>query len=116
MAIAYPDAFLLVVTTGGFGKLTPVDDYPRQHRAGSGVRTFKLIEKAGEVADARLVSQSEQLMIISADGIVINTPVKEKDPKQGISVQGRSTQGVRLMRLDSGDKVVAIACFDKAEK
>ena len=116
MAIAYPDAFLLVVTTGGFGKLTPVDDYPRQQRAGSGVRTFKLIEKAGEVADARLVSQSEQLMIISADGIVINTPVKEKDPKQGISVQGRSTQGVRLMRLDQGDKVVAIACFDKAEK
>ena len=116
MAIAYPDAFLLVVTTGGFGKLTPVDDYPRQHRAGSGVRTFKLIEKAGEVADAKLVSQSEQLMIISADGIVINTPVKEKDPKQGISVQGRSTQGVRLMRLDQSDKVVATACFDKAEK
>ncbi|GAI51800.1 unnamed protein product, partial [marine sediment metagenome] len=58
-------------------------------------------------------SQSDQLMIISAEGIVINTPVREKDPKQGIAIQGRGTQGVRLMRLDSGDRVVAIACFDK---
>ena len=52
-------------------------------------------------------------MIISADGIVIQTPVKEKDPRQGITIQGRSAQGVRLMRLDDGDQVVAVACFDK---
>ena len=50
-------------------------------------------------------------MIISADGIVIHTPVKEKDPRKGITIQGRSTQGVKLMRLGRGDKVVAIACF-----
>ncbi len=112
MDIAYPDSFLLAVTAGGFGKLTPIGNYPRQHRAGSGVRTFKLTEKMDEVVAARLVSQSQQLMIISADGVVINTPVKEKDPRQGITIQGRSTQGVRLMRLDPGDKVVAIACFD----
>ncbi len=111
MDIVYPDAFLLVITTGGFGKLTPVADYPRQHRAGSGVRTFKLTEKTGEVAVAKVVSQSQQLMIISADGIVTCTPVREKDPRQGITVQGRGTQGVKLMRLASGDKVVAIACF-----
>jgi DNA gyrase subunit A len=112
MDIAQPDAFLLTVTTGGFGKLTPVGDYPRQHRAGSGVITFKLTEKTGEVVDARVVSPSQQLMIISADGIVTQTPVKEKDPRQGITVQGRNTQGVRLMRLGEGDRVVAIACFD----
>ncbi len=112
MDIVYPDSFLLAVTSGGFGKLTPVGDYPRQHRAGSGVRTFKLTEKTGEVATTRLVSQSQQLMIISADGIITRTPVKEKDPRQGITIQGRSTQGVRLMRLGRGDKVVAIACFD----
>ena len=115
MGMVYPGAFLLVVTSGGFGKLTPIDTYPQQHRAGSGVRTFKLTEKGDEVADAKLVSQSEQLMIITAEGIVINTPVKEKDSTKGISVQGRSTQGVRLMRLDPGDKVVAIACFATAE-
>ena len=112
MDCVYPDAFVLVVTTGGFGKLTPVSRYPRQRRAGSGVRTFKITQKTGEVADAKVVSPSQQLMIISADGIVIRTPVREKDPKQGITIQGRSTEGVRLMRLSQGDKVVAIACFD----
>jgi DNA gyrase subunit A len=112
MDIAYPDSFLLVVTTGGFGKLAPVGDYPGQHRAGRGVRTFKLTEKTGDIAGARLVSLSQQAMIISAEGIVICTPVKEQDPRQGITIQGRSTQGVRLMRLGHSDRVVAIACFD----
>jgi DNA gyrase subunit A len=105
MDIAYPDTLLLVVTSGGFGKLTPIGDYPRQHRAGSGVRTFNIIEKSGDVAAAEVVSPSNQLMIISADGIVERTPV------EGISVQGRRTQGVRLMSLSPRDKVVAIACF-----
>jgi len=112
MDIAYPDAFLLVVTSGGFGKLTPVGNYPRQHRAGRGVRTFKLIEKTDGVVAARVVSRSQQLMIISADGIITRTPMQEKDSRQGISIQGRSTQGVRLMRLGEGDRVVAIACFE----
>jgi len=106
------DAFLLVVTDGGFGKLTPIKQYPRQHRAGGGVRTFKITENTGKVTAARAVSLSEQVMIISAGGIVTRTPVKEKDPRQGITVQGRSTQGVRLMKLDSGDEVVAVASFD----
>jgi len=116
MDIACPDAFVLVVTTGGFGKLTPVSRYPRQKRGGSGVRTFTLTQKTGEVADAKVVSSSQQLMIISADGIVIRTPVREEDPKQGITVQGRSTQGVKLMSLSGGGRVVAIACFDKTER
>ncbi|MBA7551723.1 DNA gyrase subunit A [subsurface metagenome] len=111
MVIAYPDAFLLVVTTGGFGKLTPIGNYPRQHRAGNGVRTFKLTENTGDVTAARSVTQSEQVMIVSAGGIIINTPVKEEDPRRGITTQGRSTQGVRLMKLDPGDKVVSLACF-----
>ncbi|MBI2328331.1 MAG: DNA gyrase subunit A [Chloroflexi bacterium] len=111
MEVAYAEGFLLVVTANGFGKLTPVSSYPRQHRAGSGVRTFKLVEKTDKVAATRVVSLSQQVMIISAEGIVIHTPVKEKDPKKGITIQGRSTQGVRLMRLSDGDSVVAIACF-----
>jgi len=111
MEIAHPESFLLVVTTKGFGKLTPISQYPQQRRAGSGVRTFKLTEKADKVAATRVVSLSEQVMIISASGIVIRTPVKEKDPTKGISIQGRSTQGVRLMRLGEGDAVVALTCF-----
>ncbi len=106
------EAKLLVVTTEGFGKLTPISEYPRQHRAGGGVRTFKVIEKTGEVAAAKVVSLSEQVMIISAEGIVTRTPVTEKDPRQGITVQGRSTQGVRLMKLEAGDEVVAVTAFD----
>ena len=111
MDVAQPDGFVLVVTEGGFGKLSPVADYPRQQRAGAGVRTFTVVDKTGGVVAARVVSHRQQLMIISADGIVTRTPVKEKDPKKGITVQGRSTQGVRLMRLAEGDRVVAIACL-----
>ena len=116
MDIARAKAYVLVVTGGGFGKLTPVADYPRQHRAGGGVRTFKLIPKSGEVAAAAVVSLKQQVMIISAEGIVIQTPVKEKDPRKGITVQGRSTQGVKLQELEPGDSVVAIACFEKEAK
>jgi len=112
MDITQPDAFLLAVTSGGYGKLTTIQGYPRQHRAGSGVRTFNITEQTGELAAARVVTQSQQLMIISADGIITRTPVKEKDPRKGITVQGRSTQGVRLMRLAPGDSVVAIAAFE----
>jgi DNA gyrase subunit A len=116
MDVMQAKGYVLVATSGGFGKLTPVEAYPRQHRAGGGVRTFKLVEKAGKVAAAEVVSLAQQVMIVSAEGIVIQTPVKERDPKQGISIQGRSTQGVRLMRLDPGDEVVAIAAFEKENK
>jgi DNA gyrase subunit A len=112
MDIIHPDVFLLVVTAGGYGKLTSIKGYPRQHRAGSGVRTFRTTEKTGEVAAARVVTQSQQLMIISANGIITCTPVTEEDPRKGITIQGRSTQGVRLMRLEEGDRVVAIAAFE----
>jgi len=113
MDVVSPNGYVLAVTSGGFGKLTPVTAYPRQHRAGGGVRTFKLTEKTDKVAAASVVSLSQQAMIMSADGLVIQTPIKEKDPKRGITILGRSTQGVRLMKLEEGDRVVAIACFDR---
>jgi len=116
LGIIHPEGYVLVVTSGGFGKLTPVGAYPQQHRAGGGVRTFKLVDKAGKVAAAEVVSLSQQVMIITTEGIVLQTPVKEKDSRQGISIQGRSTQGVRLMKPDPGDSVVAIASFEKEIK
>ncbi len=110
-------AFLLLVTTGGFGKLVMIAQYPQQHRSGKGVKTFRITEETGDVAAARVVSQTDQVMIMSAEGLVTRTPVKEKDPRQGIPVQRRATKRkVRLMRLDEGDKVVAITCFDWAER
>jgi DNA gyrase subunit A len=116
MAIAHPKGYVLAVTSGGFGKLTLVTDYPRQHRAGGGVKTFKLTETTGKVAAASVVSLSQQVMIISAEGIVLQTPVKEKDPRLGITILGRSTQGVRLQELEAGDRVVAVACFEREAK
>ena len=116
MEIAYPDTYLLVVTELGYGKLTPVEEYPKHRRGGGGVLTFRVIEKTGKIAAAKVVKRNEELMIISAEGIVINTPIREKDPaKGGISVQGRTTQGVRLMRVDEGDKVVSITCYENKE-
>jgi DNA gyrase subunit A len=108
MGIAYPNSFVLVVSTEGFGKRTPISEYPKQRRAGSGVRTFKTIEKTGDIASARVVTPSQEVMIISANGIITRTSVKE------VTVQGRSTQGVWLMRLNEGDRVVALTHMDVA--
>jgi len=110
--VAPPDAYLLVISSGGCGKLTPIDQYPRQQRSGTGVRTLRTTAKTGCVAAAKVVSLKQQLMIISAEGIVTRTPVREKGPGKGISIIGRSTQGVRLMKMEAGDRVVAIASFD----
>ncbi|MBN1643345.1 MAG: DNA gyrase subunit A [Dehalococcoidales bacterium] len=116
MDVAEKGTFVLTVTSGGHGKLTPIDDYPLQHRAGSGVITFKIVGKTGDVAAAKAVTPDQQVMIISAGGIITLTPVKEKDPRLGITVQGRSTQGVRLMKLEDNDRVVAITAFDGEDK
>jgi DNA gyrase subunit A len=116
MDVAQPGSYVLTVTTGGYGKLTPIEEYPLQHRAGSGVITFKIVDKTGDVAAARAVTPDQQVMIISANGIITLTPVKEEDPRLGITIQGRSTQGVRLMKLEEGDSVVAITAFDGEDK
>ena len=108
MGIAYPESFVLVVSTEGFGKRTPINEYPKQRRTGSGVRTFKVIEKTGSIASARVVTPSQEVMIISANGIITRTSVKE------VTVQGRSTQGVWLMKPGEGDKVVALTHMDVA--
>ena len=106
------EAYMLAVTSGGFGKITPINQYPRQHRAGSGVRTFKIVDKSGDVVAARIVRLDEQIMLITAEGMITRTPVKEKDPRKGITTQGRSTQGVKIMTLDEGDSLVAITTFE----
>jgi DNA gyrase subunit A len=110
------DSYVLVVTEKGYGKVTPVDEYPRQHRSGSGVRTFKIVDKTGEVTAFRVVNLRQQVMLVSAEGMMTRTPVKEEDPRKGITTQGRSTQGVRVMTLDESDKLVAITTFEEEDK
>ncbi|MFL5586718.1 MAG: DNA gyrase subunit A [Ktedonobacteraceae bacterium] len=98
------DSELLVVTERGYGKRTPIDEYPSQSRGGGGVITLKVTDKTGAVASARVISNHDNdLMIISAGGVVIRTDVS------AIARSGRATQGVRLMNLGEGDSVVAVA-------
>ena len=102
--LAPKDGELLVVNENGYGKRTPVDEYPGQSRGGGGVITSKVTKKTGLVATARVITEKDNdLMIISAGGVVIRTDVST------IHVAGRATQGVRLMNLGEGDCVVAVA-------
>ncbi len=111
------DACLLLVTANGFGKLSQLAQYPRQHRGGKGAKSFRVTPETDDVVTAKVVSLSDEIMIISAAGLVTRTPVKEKDSTQGIPIQRRATKRkVRLMRLDPGDKVVAITVFGSTEK
>ncbi|MEO8954149.1 MAG: DNA gyrase subunit A [Ktedonobacteraceae bacterium] len=98
------DSELLVVTEHGYGKRTPIDEYPRHSRGGGGVITQRVTDKTGNVAAARVISDRDNdLMIISADGVVIRTDVSK------VRTAGRATQGVTLMNLGEGDTVVAVA-------
>jgi DNA gyrase subunit A len=107
--IAKKDEAMLVVTSQGFGKRTPVADYPLQGRGGQGVITFKTTPKTGELVSARLVNPSQELMLISTNGIVLRTAVEQ------ISLQGRPTQGVTLMDVEEGETVAAVTVIDMAK-
>ncbi|NLN07938.1 MAG: DNA gyrase subunit A [Firmicutes bacterium] len=97
------DGQLLVVTANGYGKRTDLSEYRLQNRGGKGIYTVRVLQKNGPVAAAKVVRQGDELMIITAGGIMIRQDVAE------ISALGRVTQGVTLIRLDEGDRVVAIA-------
>jgi DNA gyrase subunit A len=103
MEIAYPGAELFVVTERGYGKRTPVDQYPIQNRGGMGVKTIQVTERKGRLAGMKIVMPGHELMLISEEGVVIR--VKAED----ISQLGRSTQGVKVMNVAETDRVSAIA-------
>ncbi|MBX6350990.1 MAG: DNA gyrase subunit A [Clostridia bacterium] len=103
MEVADPEADLLCVTTKGFGKRTPVADYPRHGRGGLGVIAIRTTQKTGELAAVRAVRPGNEVMITTAQGIVIRQAV---DP---IARLGRTAQGVTLIRLEPGDEVASVA-------
>jgi DNA gyrase subunit A len=107
MGIPRPKAFLLTVTENGYGKRTALEEYRQQIRGGGGLRAHLVNEKTGHVADAVIVDLSQQLMVTTSNGTIIRMPLK------GISKLGRSTQGVRTIRLVKGDIVSSIALLDK---
>ena len=103
MEIAREGTDLFVITEKGYGKRTPIGDYPSHHRGGQGVYTITMTEKKGLLAAMKIVADEDEIMIMSEEGVVVRTPV------EGISELGRSTQGVRVMNVAEEDRVTAVA-------
>ncbi len=110
MVVIKRDASLLVVTENGFGKRTPISDYRVTNRGGKGVINVKTNERNGKVVALKEVLEDDELMLITEKGMIIRQSVKS------IKEIGRNTQGVKLIRLDEGDRVVAVARVVKSEE
>ena len=112
--IAQPDASVLSITEKGYGKRTPAAEYIRggeepQHRGGSGMKNYNITDKTGPVAAVKVVQDSDDVLVVSDDGVIIRMEAA------GISELGRATQGVRIMRLSEGARVISVALTDRAE-
>ena len=112
--IAQPDAGVLSITENGYGKRTPASEYIRggeepQHRGGSGMKNYNITDKTGPVAAVKVVQDSDDVLVVSDDGVIIRMEAA------GISELGRATQGVRIMRLSEGARVISVALTDRAE-
>ena len=108
--IGKSNATLLAITENGFGKRTELDEYRVQNRGGRGVITYKITPKTGNVVGIRIAAGNEDAMLVTDKGIIIRLKVDE------ISVLGRSTQGVTLMRTNDGGKVVSIELISPEEE
>jgi DNA gyrase subunit A len=103
MDVILPDhSHILVVTRGGFGKRTPVDEYSRQSRYGMGIRTLARNQRTGPIVAMSATSEGEEILMITRDGVVLRTTLED------IRETGRSTQGVTLVNLGNGDEVVGL--------
>ena len=101
---------LLVVSQNGYGKRTDINEYRSQIRAGKGIKTYNMSEKTGEIVGATMVNNEDELMLINSDGVLIRLRVDD------ISVFGRITSGVKLMKTDDEVNVVSIAKIDTEEE
>ena len=103
------DSTVLTVTELGMGKRTPEDQYPAHKRGGKGVFAMQLTDKTGDLACLRMAGDDEDLMLIRDDGTLMRMPLDQ------VSVISRNTQGVRLMRVDEGTKIVSVAVVPHQE-
>lgn len=101
---------VLVVSEKGYGKRTQIEEYRITNRGGKGVKTISVTEKTGSLVGVLDVTEKEDLMITCKSGVTIRMPV------DGISEQGRATQGVKLIRLDGGDEIAAITKLDEHDE
>lgn len=110
MEIAHEGSDLFVITELGYGKRTPISEYPEHHRGGQGVYTITMTPKKGLLAAMKIVDPEDEIMIITEEGIVVRTAVS------GVSELGRSTQGVHVMNVADKDKVTAVAIATSNDK
>ena len=102
LIIVDEQGMVLTASQNGYGKRTQVEDFPIHGRGGQGVIALQISERNGQMVGALLVKPDDEIMLISSSGTLVRTPVGE------ISIQGRNTQGVRLIRLDEGDRLVGL--------
>jgi len=96
---------LMVVMANGFGKQTPLINYKVQNRGGSGIKTAKITSKTGALVSAHLIDEQEELLALSAKGQIIRTKIVS------VRVTGRDAQGVKIMTLTGGDKLIGVICL-----
>ena len=106
----YPDSYLLTVTENGYGKLTPPAEYTEHHRGGGGITAHNLTDKTGALVGIRCVTMNDDLLLINDGGVVIRMGMED------IRVCGRSSQGVRLIRMDEDMKVISMTCTAKDDE
>ena len=104
--IVVGDGLVLTASANGYGKLTPLEDFPQHGRGGQGVIALQTTERNGEMVAALQVNSDHELMMISSTGTLVRTPVGE------ISIVGRNTQGVRLIRLGEGERLTGVERID----
>ena len=113
-AVAEEGKTLLTVTEKGFGKRTAVEEYLRgdsvQSRGGKGMKNYRLTDKTGPVAGAVVIGGEEDILLIESGGVILRTPA------DAISIYGRATQGVKLMRVEEGRSIIALQAAEKAEE
>ena len=110
-ARADADKTVLSITENGYGKRTPIEEYRITNRGGMGIRNYMVTDKTGPVVGMKVVDGTEELLLVTAAGILIRTPV------ENIRVAGRATQGVIVMRFkEEGDRVISLALADPEEK
>ncbi|MBN1373941.1 DNA gyrase subunit A [Candidatus Dojkabacteria bacterium] len=106
--IPSPDGRNLIISDNGYGKFTSLTNYPTQKRGGKGVKTMEITTKTGKVAETRIISNGEsEIMVVSEKGVLIRIGITK------IPTLNRITQGVRIMKLDSGDKVASLAVVEE---
>ena len=110
MTTNWEGQFLMAISENGYGKMSPIDDYRLSHRGAKGVKTINTTEKTGSLVAIRAVNGDEDLLIITNLGIIIRLPMEQ------VKVAGRSTQGVRLIKVADDSIVSSVEVVDKNEE